>query len=27
MADVPLDAQERLELCDLLEELGPAVAT
>lgn len=27
VADVPLDAQERLELCDLLEELGPAVAT
>lgn len=27
MADVPLDMQERLELCDLLEELGPSVPT
>ena len=27
MADVPLDAQERLELCDLFDELGPAVPT
>jgi uncharacterized protein (TIGR03085 family) len=27
MADVPLDAQERLELCDLLDELGPSVPT
>jgi hypothetical protein len=27
MAEVPLDAQERLELCDLLGELGPSVPT
>jgi len=27
MADVPLDTQERLELCDLFDELGPAVPT
>jgi uncharacterized protein (TIGR03085 family) len=27
MADVPLDSQERLELCDLLDELGPSVPT
>ncbi|MGH9275987.1 MAG: TIGR03085 family metal-binding protein [Acidimicrobiales bacterium] len=27
MANVPLDAQERLELCDLLDELGPSVPT
>ena len=27
MADFPLDAQERLELCDLLDELGPSVPT
>ena len=27
MADVPLDTQERLELCDLLDELGPSVPT
>ena len=27
MADLPLDTQERLELCDLLDELGPAVPT
>ena len=27
MADVPLDAQERLELCGLLDELGPTVPT
>jgi len=27
MADVPLDAQERLELCDLFDELGPSVPT
>jgi uncharacterized protein (TIGR03085 family) len=27
MADVPLDAQERLELCDLFAELGPSVPT
>ena len=27
MADLPLDTQERLELCDLLAELGPAVPT
>jgi uncharacterized protein (TIGR03085 family) len=27
MADVPLDGQERLELCDLLDELGPSVPT
>jgi uncharacterized protein (TIGR03085 family) len=27
MADVPLDAQERLELCDLLEEMGPSAPT
>jgi len=27
MADVPLDAQERRELCDLLEELGPSAPT
>ena len=27
MVDVPLDAQERNELCDLLDELGPSVAT
>src|SRR5262249_50803385 len=27
MADVSLDAQERLELCDLLDELGPSVPT
>lgn len=27
MADVPLDTQERLELCDLLVELGPSVPT
>jgi uncharacterized protein (TIGR03085 family) len=27
MADVALDAQERLELCDLLDELGPSVPT
>src|SRR5271166_246042 len=27
MADVPLDVQERLELCDLLDELGASVPT
>jgi uncharacterized protein (TIGR03085 family) len=27
MADVPLDAQERLELCDLFDQLGPSVPT
>jgi uncharacterized protein (TIGR03085 family) len=27
MADVPLDGQERLELCDLFDELGPSVPT
>src|SRR5664279_5760131 len=27
MADVPLDTQERRELCDLLDELGPSVPT
>lgn len=27
MADVPLDTQERLALCDLLDELGPSVPT
>jgi uncharacterized protein (TIGR03085 family) len=27
MADVPLDMQERRELCDLLDELGPCVPT
>ena len=27
MADVPLDTQERLELCNLLDELGPSVPT
>lgn len=27
MADVWLDAQERLELCDLLDELGPSAPT
>jgi uncharacterized protein (TIGR03085 family) len=27
MADVPLDAQERFELCDLFDELGPSVPT
>jgi hypothetical protein len=27
VADVPLDAQERLELCDLFDELGPSVPT
>jgi uncharacterized protein (TIGR03085 family) len=27
MADVPLDTQERHELCDLLDELGPSVPT
>ncbi len=27
MADIPLDAQERLELCDLFDELGPAALT
>jgi uncharacterized protein (TIGR03085 family) len=27
MADVPLDTQERIELCDLLDELGPCVPT
>ncbi|WP_319455196.1 MULTISPECIES: TIGR03085 family metal-binding protein [unclassified Mycobacterium] len=27
MDDVPLDAQERLELCDLLKQLGPSVPT
>lgn len=27
MADVPLDTQERTALCDLLDELGPSVAT
>jgi uncharacterized protein (TIGR03085 family) len=27
MADVPLDVRERRELCDLLDELGPAVPT
>ena len=27
MADVPLDSQERRELCDLFEELGPSVPT
>ena len=27
MADLPLDAQERLALCDLFEELGPDVPT
>ena len=27
MADAPLDTQERLELCNLLDELGPSVPT
>ena len=27
MADIPLDTQERLGLCDLLDELGPFVPT
>jgi uncharacterized protein (TIGR03085 family) len=27
VAGVPLDAQERLELCDLFDELGPSVPT
>ena len=27
MAEVPLDTQERRELCDLLDELGPSVPT
>jgi uncharacterized protein (TIGR03085 family) len=27
VADVPLDTQERLELCDVLDELGPSVPT
>ncbi len=27
MGDVPLDAQERVELCDSFEELGPSVPT
>jgi uncharacterized protein (TIGR03085 family) len=27
MADGPLDTQERFELCDLLDELGPSVPT
>lgn len=27
MADLPLDAQERLALCDLFDELGPAAPT
>lgn len=27
MADVPLDTQERLELCDFLDELDPSVPT
>lgn len=27
MADVPLDTQERHQLCDLLDELGPSVPT
>lgn len=27
MGDVPLDAQERLALCDLLDKLGPSVPT
>lgn len=27
MADVPLDTQERRELCDLLDQLGPTVPT
>jgi uncharacterized protein (TIGR03085 family) len=27
MADIPLDTQERLEFCDLLDELGPSVPT
>jgi uncharacterized protein (TIGR03085 family) len=27
MADVPLDMQERFELCDLFDELGPSAAT
>ena len=27
MADVPLDEQERLALCDLFDELGPSVPT
>jgi uncharacterized protein (TIGR03085 family) len=27
VADVPLDTQERLELCDLFDELGPSVPT
>ena len=27
MSDVPLDMQERLELCNLLDELGPSVPT
>ena len=27
MAEVPFDAQERLELCDLFDELGPSVPT
>jgi uncharacterized protein (TIGR03085 family) len=27
MADVPLDTQERRELCDLFDELGPSVPT
>ena len=27
MGDLPFDAQERLELCDLLDELGPSAPT
>jgi uncharacterized protein (TIGR03085 family) len=27
MADIPLDAQERVELCDLFDELGPSAPT
>jgi hypothetical protein len=27
MADVPLDTQERLELCDLFDEPGPSLPT
>ena len=27
MADIPLDMRERLELCDVLDELGPSVPT
>ena len=27
MADLPFDAQERIKLCDLFDELGPSAPT